>query len=101
VYVSCRYLPLLRIYPDERLYTRVLLSPIFWHLWIHSRVANANFFFAITLAYLVTQATLAVACVAATIAHDRRAKMRWKHRDRTHRETNGVVASRGAAEDKN
>ena len=52
-----------------------LLSPIFWQLWTYSRVANANFFFAVTLAYLATQSTLAIGCVAATIEHDRREKL--------------------------
>jgi phosphatidylinositol glycan class U len=53
----------------------MLLSPIFWHLWIHARVANANFFFAITLAYTATQSILAVGCVTSTLAHDRRVKL--------------------------
>ena len=36
------------------------LAPIFWHLWIDMRVANANFFFAVTLAHFAAQAVLVV-----------------------------------------
>ena len=31
------------------------LAPVFWHLWIYAGSANANFFFAITLAYSTAQ----------------------------------------------
>jgi len=37
-----------------------LLSPILWHLWIHARVANANFFFAVTLGHFAAQSFLVV-----------------------------------------
>lgn len=35
-----------------------LLSPLTWYMWIHTRVANANFYFAITLVHAVTQIIL-------------------------------------------
>lgn len=31
------------------------LAPVFWQLWIYAGSANANFFFAITLAYSTAQ----------------------------------------------
>nr|XP_058951570.1 phosphatidylinositol glycan anchor biosynthesis class U protein-like [Pocillopora verrucosa] len=34
------------------------LAPVFWHLWIYAGSANANFFFAITLAYSTAQILL-------------------------------------------
>lgn len=33
------------------------LAPVFWQLWIYAGSANANFFFAITLAYSTAQVT--------------------------------------------
>ena len=36
-----------------------LLSPLTWYMWIHTRVANANFYYAITLVYACTQTLLA------------------------------------------
>jgi len=35
-----------------------LLSPLTWYMWIHTRVANANFFYAITLVFACTQILL-------------------------------------------
>lgn len=32
-----------------------VLGPTFWHLWIYSRSANANFFFGVTLAFASAQ----------------------------------------------
>ena len=32
-----------------------VLCPVFWYLWIHAGSANANFFFATTLAYSLAQ----------------------------------------------
>ncbi|XP_046843516.1 phosphatidylinositol glycan anchor biosynthesis class U protein-like [Xenia sp. Carnegie-2017] len=32
-----------------------ILAPIFWHLWIYAGSANANFFYAVTLAYSSAQ----------------------------------------------
>lgn len=57
----------------------LLLSPIFWQLWIYNRVVNANFFFAVTLVYFATQAMLVVLCIVATLRHDRREKLARRH----------------------
>ncbi|KRZ45241.1 Phosphatidylinositol glycan anchor biosynthesis class U protein [Trichinella pseudospiralis] len=38
--------------------TCMVLSPVMWYLWIGQGSANANFFFAITLVYLVAQVFL-------------------------------------------
>ena len=35
-----------------------VLSPIFWHLWIYTASANANFYFAITLTFCTAQVFL-------------------------------------------
>ncbi|CAI8016035.1 Phosphatidylinositol glycan anchor biosynthesis class U protein [Geodia barretti] len=35
-----------------------VLCPVFWYLWIHAGSANANFFFATTLAYSLAQVFL-------------------------------------------
>ena len=51
-----------------------LLSPIMWRLWIVDRVANANFFFATTLAWMATQSALCVLCVDRVVANTRLAK---------------------------
>ena len=51
-----------------------LLSPIMWRLWIVDRVANANFFFATTLAWMATQSALCVLCVDRVVANARLAK---------------------------
>ena len=51
-----------------------LLSPIMWRLWIVDRVANANFFFATTLAWMATQSALCVLCVERVVANSRLAK---------------------------
>lgn len=32
-----------------------VLGPVFWHLWIYSRSANANFYFGVTLAFATAQ----------------------------------------------
>ncbi|KRX59239.1 Phosphatidylinositol glycan anchor biosynthesis class U protein [Trichinella sp. T9] len=39
-------------------FTCMVLSPVMWHLWIDQGSANANFFFAVTLVYLVAQVFL-------------------------------------------
>ncbi|KRZ17064.1 Phosphatidylinositol glycan anchor biosynthesis class U protein [Trichinella zimbabwensis] len=39
-------------------FTCMVLSPVMWYLWIDQGSANANFFFAITLVYLVAQVFL-------------------------------------------
>ena len=49
-----------------------LLSPLTWYMWIHTRVANANFYYAITLVYACTQTLLATQ-VARSVARFRRA----------------------------
>jgi phosphatidylinositol glycan class U len=45
-----------------------------WRLWIVDRVANANFFFATTLAWMATQSALCVLCVKRVAEHTREAK---------------------------
>ena len=55
-----------------------ILAPIFWRLWIESRVANANFFFAVTLAHVAAHAALCVGCAHEVLAHDRRRKRRTR-----------------------
>ena len=55
-----------------------LLSPIMWRLWIVDRVANANFFFATTLAWMATQSALCVLCVERVVANSRLAKIKKK-----------------------
>lgn len=35
-----------------------LLSPLTWYMWIHTRVANANFYFAITIVHALAQTIL-------------------------------------------
>ena len=52
-----------------------LLSPLTWYMWIHTRVANANFYYAITLVYACTQ-TLLSTQVARSVARFRRAGMK-------------------------
>ena len=52
-----------------------LLSPLTWYMWIYTRVANANFYYAITLVYACTQALLS-AQVARSVALFRRADKR-------------------------
>jgi phosphatidylinositol glycan class U len=37
-----------------------ILAPIMWHLWIHTGSGNANFYFAITLVYSISQIFLVV-----------------------------------------
>lgn len=37
-----------------------ILAPIMWHLWIHTGSGNANFYFAITLVYSISQIFLIV-----------------------------------------
>eukprot|EP00037_Helgoeca_nana_P016894 m.159380 g.159380 ORF g.159380 m.159380 type:complete len:457 (+) comp23738_c0_seq1:93-1463(+) len=32
-----------------------ILAPVFWHTWMHDAGGNANFFYALTLAYSITQ----------------------------------------------
>ncbi|KRZ88506.1 Phosphatidylinositol glycan anchor biosynthesis class U protein [Trichinella sp. T8] len=39
-------------------FTCMVLSPVMWYLWIDQGSANANFFFAVTLVYLVAQVFL-------------------------------------------
>ena len=45
-----------------------LLSPLTWYMWIHTRVANANFYFAITLVHAVTQIILMNQVITSVIA---------------------------------
>ncbi|XP_035678738.1 phosphatidylinositol glycan anchor biosynthesis class U protein-like [Branchiostoma floridae] len=33
----------------------IVLAPVLWHLWIYYGSANANFFYAVTLAYATAQ----------------------------------------------
>ena len=46
------------------------LTPIFWHLWIEARVANANFLFAVTLAHFAAQSALIVSWIGAAVERD-------------------------------
>ena len=46
------------------------LTPIFWHLWIETRVANANFLFAVTLAHFAAQSALIVSWIGAAVDRD-------------------------------
>ena len=46
------------------------LTPIFWHLWIEARVANANFLFAVTLAHFAAQSLLIVSWIGAAVERD-------------------------------
>lgn len=46
------------------------LTPIFWHLWIEVRVANANFLFAVTLAHFAAQSLLIVSWIGAAVERD-------------------------------
>ena len=46
------------------------LTPIFWHLWIETRVANANFLFAVTLAHFAAQSVLIVSWIGAAVNRD-------------------------------
>ena len=46
------------------------LTPIFWHLWIEARVANANFLFAVTLAHFAAQSALIVSWIGAAAERD-------------------------------
>lgn len=51
-----------------------LMSPIMWRLWIVDRVANANFFFATTLAWMATQSALCALCVDRVVTYTRASK---------------------------
>ena len=46
------------------------MTPIFWHLWIETRVANANFLFAVTLAHFAAQSALIVSWIGAAVDRD-------------------------------
>lgn len=55
-----------------------LLSPITWYMWIHTRVANANFYYAITLVFALTQLVLMGQIVTSVAAFDRARKKMTK-----------------------
>ena len=58
----------------------LLLSPITWYMWIHTRVANANFFYAITLVFAITQLVLLGQVTQSVVAFDRARKLTTKTR---------------------
>ena len=64
--------------------TTATLTPIFWHLWIEARVANANFLFAVTLAHFAAQSALIVSWIGAAVERD--AARRSARRSRAPRE---------------
>ncbi|XP_031562944.1 phosphatidylinositol glycan anchor biosynthesis class U protein-like [Actinia tenebrosa] len=47
------------------------LAPVFWYLWIYAGSANANFFFAVTLAYSTAQILLASDVLFAFLRRER------------------------------
>lgn len=47
-----------------------VLSPILWHLWIYTGSANANFFFATTLAFATAQIFLLTDVLFAQAKYD-------------------------------
>jgi phosphatidylinositol glycan class U len=55
-----------------------LLSPLTWYMWIHTRVANANFYYAITLVYACTQILLINQVAGSVLAFDRHRKLQKK-----------------------
>jgi GPI-anchor transamidase subunit U len=58
----------------------LLLSPIVWYMWIHTRVANANFFYAITLVFAITQLVLLGQVTQSVVTFDRARKLTKKTR---------------------
>lgn len=55
-----------------------LLSPLTWYMWIHTRVANANFYYAVTLVYACTQILLINQVAGSVLAFDRHRKLQKK-----------------------
>jgi phosphatidylinositol glycan class U len=51
-----------------------LLSPLTWYMWIHTRVANANFYYAVTLVYAFTQMLLLNEVAKSVMLFDRHRK---------------------------
>ncbi|XP_077976472.1 GPI-anchor transamidase component PIGU-like [Styela clava] len=47
-----------------------LLCPIMWHLWIHAGTANANFYFATTLAYTTAHVFIMTDMLVAYLKYD-------------------------------
>jgi len=74
------------------------LTPIFWHLWIEARVANANFLFAVTLAHFAAQSALIVSWIGAAVERDAASSAR-RSRQREEKEKNagaiGTIARDG------
>ena len=58
-----------------------LLSPLTWYMWIHTRVANANFFYAITLVFACTQILLLNQVALSVVTFLRDAKKRRRKND--------------------
>lgn len=56
----------------------LLLSPITWYMWIHTRVANANFFYAISLVFAITQLVLLGQVTQSVVTFDRVRKLAKK-----------------------
>ena len=81
---AARYLSLLPLFSEELaafhpgaafavvagFFYVILLSPIFWRLWIVDRVAHANFFYAVTLTYFAVQSGLFIECARVVLRHD-------------------------------
>jgi len=78
--------------------TTATLTPIFWHLWIEARVANANFLFAVTLAHFAAQSALIVSWIGAAVERDAASSAR-RSRQREEKEKNekaiGTIARDG------
>lgn len=55
-----------------------VLAPLFWHLWLVSGVGNANFYYALTLAYAISQVMILSEALLATARNDRRARARLR-----------------------
>jgi hypothetical protein len=68
------------------------LTPIFWHLWIEARVANANFLFAVTLAHFAAQSALIVSWIGAAVERDAASSAR-RSRQREEKEKNAAIGS--------
>ena len=68
------------------------LTPIFWHLWIEARVANANFLFAVTLAHFAAQSALIVSWIGAAVERDAASSAR-RSRQREEKEKNAAIGT--------
>lgn len=53
-----------------------LLAPLFWDMWIVTGVGNANFYYALTLAYGVAQVMILAEALLAVMRADKRARFK-------------------------